>query len=595
MKSTVRVSKSVNRKPGSSPSPANPKPKAKTPALIKPIVKPALPPLLYKPVKQNSLHIWFQFGFPSAINKPSPFKQPLHHSGQYSFNGSSFVQQKPLINVLAESTPVKKDNKENSGDLPNTQQNKEKIDTSGSSEELSVTNSPVKSMNIDQVFWTQNNVPKANIDELIIVEQALFAIEQALKYNMNVAPTCNRWWVVSKIEYAKKLEVFFVMNNMILKELKTFEGMKNALNLAFALETLAIGIIQYMLHDAMNSELIYGSLKTMSILIHSNCMRFLEMVYAHLKSYAPENSAKDVIYAILINRKGIVADLPIAEKAINENNSSIMKIINKVMKFKTGSKLFGYSNPIGGIPKPKNEKTIHNILDAVLRDIDTGSVELSLVRKSVRSISKELPTPVVKQGPISLPNVKSPFLPILKSEDKEKTYTLVLDLDETLVHYAEYRVGGKLLLRPGVQQFLEQMSQYYEIVIYTAAMSDYATWALGMVDKDKKWIKHRLYRQHTVPIGPAFIKDLSKLGRDLSKTIIVDNVPDNFQLQPENGIFIKTWINDTADLALQKLAPVLIEIVKKQCLDVRVALNKFKEQMRDQIAKNAKELVFSLD
>ena len=116
-----------------------------------------------------------------------------------------------------------------------------------------------------------------------------------------------------------------------------------------------------------------------------------------------------------------------------------------------------------------------------------------------------------------------------------------------------------------------------------------------MVDKKKTWIKHRLYRQHTVPIGQAFIKDLSKLGRKLSKTIIVDNAAENFQLQPENGIFIKTWITDCNDVALSKLTPLLEEIVKKKVSDVRVALNKYKEQMKLQVSKGAKELTFRLD
>lgn len=57
--------------------------------------------------------------------------------------------------------------------------------------------------------------------------------------------------------------------------------------------------------------------------------------------------------------------------------------------------------------------------------------------------------------------------------------------------------------------------------------------------------------------GPVFVKDLSRIGRDLSKTIIVDNVAENFQLQPDNGIFIKSWFDDVHDTALSELAPLL--------------------------------------
>lgn len=43
----------------------------------------------------------------------------------------------------------------------------------------------------------------------------------------------------------------------------------------------------------------------------------------------------------------------------------------------------------------------------------------------------------------------------------------------------------------------------------------------------------------------------------MSKTIIVDNMPENFQLQPENGIFISSWTGDPNDRALKDLAPLL--------------------------------------
>jgi CTD small phosphatase-like protein 2 len=71
-------------------------------------------------------------------------------------------------------------------------------------------------------------------------------------------------------------------------------------------------------------------------------------------------------------------------------------------------------------------------------------------------------------------------------------------------------------------------------------------------------ISKRLYRQYTMPTCQGFyVKDLSRLGRDLSKTIIVDNTPECFMLQPENGIQIKNWYGDPADTALAELAPLL--------------------------------------
>jgi len=98
-------------------------------------------------------------------------------------------------------------------------------------------------------------------------------------------------------------------------------------------------------------------------------------------------------------------------------------------------------------------------------------------------------------------------------------------------------------------------------------------------------IKHRLYRQHSSQKGNIFIKDLSKLGRDLSKVIIVDNIAENFQLQPNNGIFIKSWFDDPTDTALSELSPILVQIAKKDVGDIRVALKELKEKMIKEILR----------
>lgn len=126
----------------------------------------------------------------------------------------------------------------------------------------------------------------------------------------------------------------------------------------------------------------------------------------------------------------------------------------------------------------------------------------------------------------TLPPVDPPYLPPAKNPDG---YCLVLDLDETLVHYYESRGEGAVRVRPGVDKFLTEMSKLYEVCIFTAAMQDYADWVLEMIDKDKR-ISYRMYRQHASPTNMVFIKDLSRIGRPLNKTIIVDNVAENFSL-----------------------------------------------------------------
>lgn len=104
------------------------------------------------------------------------------------------------------------------------------------------------------------------------------------------------------------------------------------------------------------------------------------------------------------------------------------------------------------------------------------------------------------------------------------------------------------------------MAKLFEIVIFTAGMDDYADWALGFLESSSL-ISHRLYRQHTILFQGSYIKDLERLGRDLDKTLIVDNLSENFKLQPQNGIHILTWISDSNDNCLEVLASLLEQLV----------------------------------
>lgn len=77
-----------------------------------------------------------------------------------------------------------------------------------------------------------------------------------------------------------------------------------------------------------------------------------------------------------------------------------------------------------------------------------------------------------------------------------------------------------------------------------------------------------------MPIRNHYLKDLTRLGRSLNTTIIVDNLKENFSLQPRNGIEIKTWMSDGRDTALFQLAPLLLKVVEGTGVeDVRVFLD----------------------
>lgn len=131
-----------------------------------------------------------------------------------------------------------------------------------------------------------------------------------------------------------------------------------------------------------------------------------------------------------------------------------------------------------------------------------------------------------------------------------------------------------VLKRPGVDEFLIEMSKHYEIILYTASLNKYADPLLDLLDPHKT-IRTRLFRESCVYYEGNYVKDLSLLDRDLSKTIIVDNSPASYIFHPENAIDCSSFIDDPADLELKQIASFLKGV--KDVNDVRAVCRMWKE------------------
>ena len=179
-------------------------------------------------------------------------------------------------------------------------------------------------------------------------------------------------------------------------------------------------------------------------------------------------------------------------------------------------------------------------------------------------------------------------VPYLKFPCK-KEYTLILDLDETLICFKSSKNDeniGNIHIRPGLEIFLEIIKEFYEIIIFTVGTREYANIILDLIEKKNKikYFDGRLYREHATKIGNKYIKDLSKIGRDLSRTLIVDNNPHSFKFQHENGILISSYFGEkNNDRALIELQKVLLKIYKEKG-DVRELITKYKEEIIQKIS-----------
>ena len=170
--------------------------------------------------------------------------------------------------------------------------------------------------------------------------------------------------------------------------------------------------------------------------------------------------------------------------------------------------------------------------------------------------------------------------PFLKNKNQKK-YTLVLDLEETLVHINQL---GECILRPGLYKFLKNIKPYYELVSFSNESKYSSEPIIDIIEEKKKYFDYNLYREHLTFIGKEFIKDLSKLGRDIKKVIVVDNIANNYKLNPENGIQILPFFGENNDdNVLEELKKILILFYKDKLEDLRIGIKRYRKDIINKI------------
>ncbi|KAG6954196.1 hypothetical protein JG687_00011932 [Phytophthora cactorum] len=154
---------------------------------------------------------------------------------------------------------------------------------------------------------------------------------------------------------------------------------------------------------------------------------------------------------------------------------------------------------------------------------------------------------------------------------------LVLDLEDTLVHSEWSRKHGwRHAKRPGVDEFLETLCQYYEIVIFS---QNYGAEEIVQKLDPKQCALHVLSRDATRYLNGAHVKDLSNLNRDLRQVVILDDDPDAYQLQPENAIPVMPFTDgrDRDDHELKDLIPFLKALASERVPDFRQVIGEFRD------------------
>jgi CTD nuclear envelope phosphatase 1 len=214
------------------------------------------------------------------------------------------------------------------------------------------------------------------------------------------------------------------------------------------------------------------------------------------------------------------------------------------------------------------------------------SAQLKSPTSPVGALTKYPRTPAPPRPLI--PRRQPSYLNLPEATDPKHQKTLILDLDETLIHsmskggrmstghMVEVRlnttyvgVGGQASIgpqhpilyyvhkRPFCDDFLRRVSKWYNLVVFTASVQEYADPVIDWLESERKYFSARYYRQHCTFRHGAFIKDLSSVEPDLSKVMILDNSPLSYMFHQDNAIPIQGWINDPTDNDLLYLVPLL--------------------------------------
>ena len=417
-------------------------------------------------------------------------------------------------------------------------------------------------------FNEKKNSILMNIDNILIFEEKFSNIVSILKNKFSAIKQCLDFWnyYYNSLVYEKLEKIF------------NEEGDITIINMSIKYLLLSVMIC----YSFSNKGEIYNSNSNFLLL---ELMQLLELNYNSImliflkinNLFLPENhnnSFLSIISSIYINY------IKTSNYIDNSNLLLIEKIYNNIEKI--DSKI----ESILSMKKFDFYKILYNfyfnIRQKDFKEINSFFIQCILTEESTDG-SLFSSTHFILNNTSTLIPINPPYL---RSPNKKKL-TLILDLNDTLINFKRDQNGeGYVRIRPFLFGFLEEISQLYELIIFTNSEKEYADSVIEAIEHERTYFDHVFYRQHAIIVGDEFVKDLTRIGRPLNATIIIDNMPQNFKLQKENGILIKPfWGEDSSDRTLYDLMPILLDVAKDGG-DVRHGLKKYRNEIIGKISSN---------
>ena len=445
----------------------------------------------------------------------------------------------------------------------------------------------------DHSIANEEKLSKFNFESIVTIEEILtYFFNDEIKFTKN--NFINYYKIIYYYLITKSTsEIFPSKSNFS----KTIEKLFNLQFISILLEGI------YLINPKNNNKDILKIVKDCISKNHQNFLLLSQILITELQYKNMTNIFSNKIYKIILeklndkdkNKYNIKEMFLKIDKNNKEIENQIKQIINSKKIISTPPK--GVS-PLSGILDSIDKKPSNNTIDYCLKYLEVSENDINEIKnKNYLNSDDE------DNSSLLYPCVKVPFLPIEKNINY--VLTVVLDLDETLIgfdkkenednednedeEYEEEEDIKKMIIRPGLYEFLDGLTKLNcELILFTSSNKNYADNYINEIEKSKKYFRKRLYREHCVLIGSAYVKDLSKLGRDLSKVIIVDNDLACFYLNQENGILTKPFLGnkDEKDMTLNNLYDILSNIIKNKFQDIRIELEKYEDEIKNKITTN---------
>ena len=352
--------------------------------------------------------------------------------------------------------------------------------------------------------------------------------------------------------YFKKIQLFYKINN--LKKYKCFQE-----NNKFLLESnitnvdnevnITFKIFQNCKQMAKEIKVIIEYYKKININYYNSFINKFNNI-----SNQKENDLINFFYMKIAKKNNSINLLTIGKNNINSHMNRPIKITHKLRKNKTNINI--------GIFPPKK-----NIFENLSIKRDNNKFKKFIIN-SVKKEKKE--------------KIKTIQIPYIKIQSNKK-YTLVLDLNKTLAYYNNK--NGKVKIRNGLFSFLSMLKSYYELISFSCEPTNITELILKEIESERKYFDYNLIREHSVLYENKLVKDISLIGRDISKIIIIDDDESCFMLNKENGIKIASFTDiNKRDNILFELKKILILIYKNNYDDVRVGIKDFSNDIKKKVS-----------